>query len=57
MAWVACLRWTIEEGLEQSRGELGLDHYEATRYRAWYHHITLVLLALAFVKSVQRDWG
>ena len=57
MAWVGCLRWTIEEDFEQSKGELGLDHYEATLYRAWYHHITLVLLALAFVKSVQRDWG
>jgi SRSO17 transposase len=57
MAWVGCLRWTIEEDFEQSKGELGLDHYEATIYRAWYHHITLVLLALAFAKSVQREWG
>jgi SRSO17 transposase len=57
MAWVGCLRWTIEEDFEQSKGELGLDHYEVTLYRAWYHHITMVLLALAFVKSVQREWG
>lgn len=57
MAWVGCLRWTIEENFELSKGELGLDHYEVTTYRGWYHHITLVLLALAFLKSVQRDWG
>jgi SRSO17 transposase len=57
MAWVGCLRWTIEEDFELAKGEVGLDHYEATRYRGWYHHITLALLALAFLKSVQCDWG
>lgn len=57
MAWVGCLRWTIEENFELSKGEAGLDHYEVTRCRGWYHHITMALLALAFLKSVQRDWG
>lgn len=57
MAWVGCLRWTIEEDFELAKGEVGLDHYEVTKYRGWYHHITLSLLALAFLKSVQREWG
>lgn len=57
LARVGCLRWTIEEDFELAKGEVGLDHYEVTRYQGWYHHITLVLLALAFLKSVQRDWG
>jgi len=57
MAAVGCLRWTIEEDFELARGEVGLDHYEVTRYRGWYHHITLSLMALAFLKSVQRGWG
>jgi SRSO17 transposase len=57
MAWVGCLRWTIEENFELAKGELGLDHYEVTKYRGWHHHVTLVMLALAFLKSVQRRWG
>ena len=57
LARVGCHRWTIEESFELAKGELGLDHYEVTRYRGWYHHITLVLLALAFLKSVQCGWG
>ena len=57
MAWVGCLRWTIEENFELAKGEVGLDHYEVTKYRGWYHHITLSLMALAFLKSVQREWG
>jgi SRSO17 transposase len=57
MAAVGCLRWTIEEDFELAKGEVGLDHYEVTKYRGWYHHVTLSLLALAFLKSVQREWG
>lgn len=57
MAWVGCLRWTIEEDFELAKGEIGLDHYEVTKYRGWYHHMTLCLLALAFLKSVQFEWG
>ncbi len=57
MAWVGCLRWTIEEDFELAKGEVGLDHYEVTKYRGWYHHITLSLMALAFLKSVQHEWG
>ncbi len=57
MAWVGCLRWTIEENFELAKGELGLDHYEVTKHRGWYHHVTLVLMALAFLKLVQGRWA
>jgi SRSO17 transposase len=57
MAATGCLRWTIEEDFELAKGNVGLDHYEVTRYRGWYHHITMSLLALAFLKSVQRECG
>ena len=57
LARVGCLRWTIEENFELAKGELGLDHYEVICYRGRYHYITLVLLALAFLKSVQCGWG
>lgn len=40
-------RWHIEEGLEEAKGEVGLDQYEVRGYRAWYRHITLALLAHA----------
>ncbi|HLZ59529.1 MAG TPA: IS701 family transposase [Ktedonosporobacter sp.] len=44
---VAGSRWRIEEGYEQAKGEVGLDQYEVRGYRAWYRHMTLVLLAHA----------
>lgn len=57
LAWVGCLRWTVEENFELAKGEVGLDHYEVTKYRGWYHHMTMSLLALAFLKAVQFQWG
>jgi hypothetical protein len=57
MAWAACLRWTIEENFKAAKGEVGLDHYEVTRYRGWYHHVTLAMMALAFLRLTQRGWA
>jgi SRSO17 transposase len=46
---VAGRRWTIEEGLEEAKGEVGLDHYEVRTWRGWYRHVTLALLAHAIL--------
>jgi SRSO17 transposase len=44
-------RWRIEEDFETSK-DLGLDQYEVRTWTAWYRHVTLVLLALAFLSGV-----
>jgi SRSO17 transposase len=44
-------RWHIEEDLEATK-DLGLDHYEVRSYLGWYRHLTLVLLAYAFLVGV-----
>jgi SRSO17 transposase len=44
-------RWHIEEDLQVSK-DLGLDHYEGRSYLGWYRHITLILLASAFLVGV-----
>ena len=46
---VAGRRWTIEEGFEQAKGEVGLDQDAVRRDDAWYRHVTLVLLAHAYL--------
>jgi SRSO17 transposase len=50
---VAGTRWAIEESLEIAKGEVGLDHYEVRRWDGWYRHITLALLAQAFLTVVR----
>jgi SRSO17 transposase len=46
---VAGTRWVIEDGFQQAKTEVGLDHYEVRRWPGWYRHITLALLAHAFL--------
>jgi SRSO17 transposase len=46
---VAGARWAIEECFQTAKTEVGLDHYQVRRYDAWYRHITLALLAHAYL--------
>jgi SRSO17 transposase len=50
---VAGRRWTIEESLAAAKGEVGLDHYEVRHSHGWYRHITLSMLALAYLAVVR----
>jgi len=52
-AAVAGLRWTIEECFQSAKGEAGLDHCEARSWHGWHRHITLSMLALAFLASLR----
>jgi SRSO17 transposase len=57
LARVAATRWTIETEFKTAKGETGLDEYEVRSWRSWHHHITLALLAGAFLLTLQQDWG
>ena len=46
---VAGARWAVEDCFAEAKNETGLDHYQVRRYRAWYRHITLSMLAHAFL--------
>ena len=52
---VAGMRWTIEEGFKEAKGEVGLDQYEVRRWTGWYRHITLALLAHAFLVVLRSE--
>jgi SRSO17 transposase len=39
----------VECSFQQAKGETGLDHYQVRRYDAWYRHVTLAMLANAFL--------
>ena len=45
-------RWAIEVAFEMAKGEVGLDHYEVRSWVGWYRHITLAMLAHAFLTVV-----
>jgi SRSO17 transposase len=47
-------RWPIEECFEAAKQEAGLDQYQFRLYHAWYRHVTLAMLALAFLAVLRR---
>ena len=53
MVSVAGTRWTIETSFETAKGEVGLAHYEVRSWSRWYRHITLALLAHAFLTATR----
>ena len=42
-------QWSVEETFQFAKNDTGLDHYQVRRYDAWYRHITLSMLAAAFL--------
>lgn len=49
MITVAGTRWAIEESFASAKGEVGLDQYEVRSWDGWYRHITLAMMAHAYL--------
>jgi SRSO17 transposase len=54
LAAVAGARWAVEDCFAEAKNETGLDHYQVRQYTAWYRHITLAMLAHAFLAVTAR---
>ena len=53
LAQVASTRYTVEQCIEEAKGETGLDEYEVRHWPSWHRHITLSLMAHAWLASVR----
>lgn len=42
-------RWRVEQGHQQMKEELGLDHFEGRSWRGFHHHAAMVILAYGFL--------
>ena len=54
---VAGTRWTIEACFEAAKGEVGLDQYEVRSWTGWHRHITLAMLAHAYLAVLRCTAG
>jgi SRSO17 transposase len=46
-------RWVCEQGHQQLKEELGLDHFEGRGWRGLHHHALLAMIALAFLQHLR----
>jgi SRSO17 transposase len=52
---VAGIRWSVEECFQAAKSQVGLDHYQVRHWTSWHRHITLAMLALAFLTALAAD--
>jgi SRSO17 transposase len=50
-------RWPIETEFEEEKSLVALDEYEVRSWPGWQHHVTMSMLASAFLLTLQQDWG
>jgi SRSO17 transposase len=55
MVAVAGKRWAVEECFAAAKGECGLDEYEVRSWTGWHRHVTLALLAHAYLTVVRAQ--
>jgi len=55
LARLAKIRWRIEHDYRELKTGLGLDHFEGRSYLGWHRHVTLAVLAQAFITMIRTD--
>jgi SRSO17 transposase len=55
--WLSGMRWPIEQCFEETKTELGMDHYEIRKYAGWNHHILTCMLAHFFLWHLKIRLG
>lgn len=55
--WLSGIRWAIEQCLEETKTELGMDQYEVRKYPGWNHHILTCMLAHFFLWHLRISLG
>lgn len=49
-------RYFVERSIQDAKSELGMDEFQAIKYRAWEHHLALTILASWFIAETRLDW-
>ena len=57
LAQVSAWRSAVETQFQTEKGETGLDEYEVRSWQGWHHHITMALLAGAFLTESAAGLG
>jgi hypothetical protein len=55
--WLSGLRWAVEQCCEESKTELGMDHYEVRKFTGWHHHMLTTMLAHFFLWHLKLRLG
>ena len=54
-AYFQCCRYWVERCFDDSKNELGMSGYQVTGWRAWQHHMALVMMAGFYILKVKLE--
>ena len=57
LAWWKCQRYFVERSNQDAKSEFGWDEFQARRYRAWEHHLSLTILASWFIALTKYNFA
>jgi SRSO17 transposase len=57
LVWLSGLRWAIEQCFEETKSELGMDHYEVRKFTGWHHHMLTCMLSHFFLWHMKIRLG
>jgi SRSO17 transposase len=49
--------WRTEQDNQTGKDQLGLGAYQVRKYTPWYRHVTLAMLAAAFLTVTRTELG
>ncbi|MFQ5885262.1 MAG: IS701 family transposase [Thermoplasmata archaeon] len=52
---IAHIRWVVEQGFKQMKGELGLDDFEGRKWIGWHHHAAMVMIAFSYLMLLRVE--
>jgi SRSO17 transposase len=52
---LAKIRWRVEHDYRELKTGLGMDHFEGRSFTGWHRHVTLAVLAQAFITQLRTD--
>ena len=52
---IAGTRYTVEQCIEEAKGEVGLDQYEVRYFHSWYRHLTLAFMAHTWLAGERAE--
>jgi len=57
LAWLKCQRYFVERTIQEAKSAVGWNDLRARKYRAWQHHLALVMLAVWFLARTRWQWA
>ena len=51
LAWMQRQRYWVERTFEDAKSECGMADYQVRKWRAWHHHMSLVMMSMLFMLS------